>query len=222
MYTNTVPEAFDDLCIRVDHRERADLLRTELEQSNFFSVEECQLQVGDYAIADLVVERKTIADFYDSLGDGRLFKQLLLMKRSARRKLLVVEGSCEPLAGAHRNKILGALARISAGLQIPILQTLNEIESAQLLQRIALQLYGLTQSAYQLRTSKPTNPAFDQVFFLVGIRGIGVCRAKELLKRFGSLKGVFDAAEQELAEVPNVGPMLADKIFSLLRLPHTE
>ncbi|MCZ6697221.1 MAG: helix-hairpin-helix domain-containing protein [Acidobacteria bacterium] len=50
---------------------------------------------------------------------------------------------------------------------------------------------------------------------LTGIDGVGPRRAKLLLKRFGSLKGVRDASLPSLAEA--VGPRLAERIRASLQ-----
>ena len=55
-------------------------------------VKEEALQIGDYIIGDILIERKDIRDFFSSLRDGRLWSQLYNMKESNLRGYLVVIG----------------------------------------------------------------------------------------------------------------------------------
>lgn len=78
--------------ITYDHREERSgipglLLMEDLE------LEAAQLPVGDYLVSErLLIERKSIADLYASLKDGRLFDQMGRMREVYSRPVLLVEG----------------------------------------------------------------------------------------------------------------------------------
>jgi ERCC4-type nuclease len=76
--------------IIVDSRE--EVLHCLLNDNPLFEVESRHLEIGDVVISDTVIERKTGEDLLRSLEDGRFFRQLLLMKRVYRKRLLLVEG----------------------------------------------------------------------------------------------------------------------------------
>lgn len=60
--------------IKIDTREQIAGI-AELFSSRGFITEEAKLQIGDFIVEDLVIERKTVKDFQRSLVDGRLFSK---------------------------------------------------------------------------------------------------------------------------------------------------
>ncbi len=49
------------------------------------------------------------------------------------------------------------------------------------------------------------------------VPGLGPQRQQALLKRFGSVRGILEATEEEIARTPGIGPVLASRILSHLR-----
>ena len=84
---------FDPLAptITIDSNERGARYTTLLESDDLFVVEFRRLDVGDIEVGDLIIERKTEDDFIASMKNGRLFRQLILMKRLYRRRALLIE-----------------------------------------------------------------------------------------------------------------------------------
>ena len=200
--------------IIVDSRETASGIIELLEQRELFEIKVEQLEVGDYVIADLCIERKTGPDFERSLEEGRLFKPLLMLRRACRRRALILEGS---LPGSiPKRGVEGAIARIAAGLQSPILYTKNGTDTVMTLQRLALQLYGLTTSSFHSPArGLRTDFAFHQIYVLAGIPGIGLRRAQTLIGSFGSLRKVMNASRADLLAVAGIGPVQAETIEQL-------
>jgi len=58
----------------------------------------------------------------------------------------------------------------------------------------------------QLRAKKATRSVLDE------IQGVGPAKKRALLRTFGSVRGMRDATEAELAGVAGVGPALAERI----------
>ncbi|HEX9494453.1 MAG TPA: helix-hairpin-helix domain-containing protein, partial [Candidatus Limnocylindria bacterium] len=58
----------------------------------------------------------------------------------------------------------------------------------------------------QLRSKRATSSILDE------IQGVGPAKKRALLRKFGSVKGMRDATEAELAGVAGVGPALAERI----------
>ena len=58
----------------------------------------------------------------------------------------------------------------------------------------------------QLRGKRATKSVLDE------IQGVGPAKKRALLRKFGSLKGMRDATEADLAGVDGVGPALAERI----------
>ena len=66
-------------------------------------------------------------------------------------------------------------------------------------------------------SKKTTLPRF---LFGLGIRHVGEATAKALARHFGSLDSVMAAAEDQLLQVPDVGPVVAQSIRTFFDQPH--
>jgi excinuclease ABC subunit C len=51
------------------------------------------------------------------------------------------------------------------------------------------------------------------------VRGLGPARRKALLARFGSVARVRRATPEQVAEVPGIGPALAERVLAALSAP---
>ncbi|MES2241648.1 MAG: NAD-dependent DNA ligase LigA [Pseudomonadota bacterium] len=67
------------------------------------------------------------------------------------------------------------------------------------------------------KSKQTTLPRF---LFGLGIRHVGEATAKELARHFGSLDAVMDATEEQLLEVSDVGPIVAQSIRTFFDQPH--
>ncbi len=177
------------------------------------------LDVGDYVLSDrVVVERKTTADFVDSLVDGRLFPQLKELK-SYPRPILVVEG--ETLHG-HRNvaaeAVLGAVASVSIDYGIPVLTTRDTLETARFLHAVAKREQMRDNRKLAVRPGKPATDQEQQVFLLGGLPGVSAVLAERLLDEFGTVERVFAASAVQLANVEGIGEQKASEIRRMLEL----
>ncbi|RPH93779.1 MAG: NAD-dependent DNA ligase LigA, partial [Lysobacterales bacterium] len=70
----------------------------------------------------------------------------------------------------------------------------------------------------QLERSK--TPPLDRLLYALGIREVGEVTATALARHFGSLDRILAAGEEELVEVPDVGPVVASHVHAFFREPH--
>ncbi|MFO1532889.1 MAG: ERCC4 domain-containing protein, partial [Thermoplasmatota archaeon] len=179
-----------------------------------------QLDIGDFILSDRVaVERKSCADFVDSLVDGRLFEQLRAL-HAYPRPFLVLEG--ESLHG-HRNvsveAIMGALAAVTVDHGIPVLQVREPLDTARFAYAVAKREQTKEQRKLAVRPVKPTmTDAERQAYLLAGLPGVSDTLAERLLDRFGSVAAALAAPVTELAEVEGVGPQKASEVRRILDL----
>ena len=177
------------------------------------------LEIGDYiASEDVAVERKESGDFVQSLIDGRLFVQLTALRSAYRRPVLIIEGEqITGLRAVNPASIYGALASIAVRIQVPIIWTRNEEETANVLYRIAR--LEQVDAHKLLRTRASTMGASDAQtleYILSGFPGVDTVISRALLDEFGTLERVFAAEEKELQRVRGVGPKTAGRIRRLL------
>jgi DNA ligase (NAD+) len=70
----------------------------------------------------------------------------------------------------------------------------------------------------QLERSK--TPPLDRLLYALGIREVGEVTATALARHFGSLDGILAAGEEELVEVPDIGPVVASHVHAFFQEPH--
>ncbi|MDH1253108.1 NAD-dependent DNA ligase LigA [Comamonas thiooxydans] len=69
-----------------------------------------------------------------------------------------------------------------------------------------------------LEKSKSTT--LQRFLFGLGIRNVGESTARDLAKHFGKLDAIMDASLEELLQVKDVGPVVADSIHTFFAQPH--
>jgi DNA ligase (NAD+) len=67
---------------------------------------------------------------------------------------------------------------------------------------------------------KSKGTTLGRFIYALGIRNVGEVTAKDLASHFGSMDGLMDAGVEQLLEVPDVGPIVADSIAAFFREPH--
>src|SRR3989338_2343698 len=75
--------------IYVDYREPEKIIEL-LKKNN--AVKVAKLEVGDYIIDGVVIERKTIVDFLSSLASGKIFEQVERLRQNCQKPYLLIEG----------------------------------------------------------------------------------------------------------------------------------
>ncbi|WP_254542947.1 DEAD/DEAH box helicase [Halomarina pelagica] len=175
------------------------------------------LAVGDYVLSDrVVVERKSVSDFLDTLvgGDRSLFEQVKEATRHYSRPVVVVEG--EDLYGArnvHPNAIRGALASLAVDFGASVLRTEGERDTADLLEVIARREQEEDDREVRVHGEKAAKTLAEQQQYVVSaIADIGPVTARALLEHFGSVEAVMTATEEELLDVKGVGEVTAERI----------
>ncbi|MEM3799484.1 MAG: ERCC4 domain-containing protein [Thermoprotei archaeon] len=177
-----------------------------------------QLGVADYVVSDdICVERKTVNDFTASILDGRLFEQMLNMRRTYRKPILIVEGENIYSSNLNPESIRGALISIAVDYSIPILWSHSTKETAHLIARMAAREQREMGSKPIIRDSrKPVDSDQVKEYIVASLPGVDAVRAKRLLRHFGSVLRVFTATIEELESVEGIGKKTAEKIKHLL------
>jgi DNA ligase (NAD+) len=125
----------------------------------------------------------------------------------AGRRAMDIEGLGDRLVG---QLVDGGLVRTPADLyklgltQLAALERMADRSAANVLDAID-------------RSRATTLPRF---IYALGIRHVGEATARDLARHFGALDPLQDAAEAELLEVPDVGPVLATAIRDFFAEPH--
>ncbi|GAA0458101.1 DEAD/DEAH box helicase [Halococcus dombrowskii] len=175
------------------------------------------LAVGDYVLSDrVVVERKSVSDFLDTLtgGDRSLFEQVGDAARHYARPVVLIEG--DDLYGernVHPNAIRGALASLAVDFGASVLRTTDESDTADLLHVIAGREQEVADREVSVHGEKGAKTLTEQQEYVVSsIADIGPVTARALLEEFGTVEGVMIANEADLQTVSGVGEVTAERI----------
>jgi Fanconi anemia group M protein len=206
----------ETVAIVADQRELDSTIARDLSTRDGVETDLETLAVGDYVLSDrVVVERKTVADFLDTLtgGDRSMFEQVGDATRHYARPVVVIEG--DDLYGernVHHRAIQGALASLSVDFGASVLQTTDEEETADLLETIARREQEESDREVSVHGEKQAKTLTEQQEYVVSsVAEIGPVTARAMLEHFGNVEAVMTAEEDDLMDVEGVGEVTADR-----------
>ena len=176
------------------------------------------LVAGDYVLAPQVAfERKTTADFVQSIFDRRLFNQVQLLRANYLHPILLLEEDQHPAREIHPHAYRGALLYLVVLNHIPVLHSPGAGETAELLFAVAQLLHQQPDRSFTLQPKKRTpSLKLTQRYVLETLPGIGPQLADTLLQQFGSFQALCAAQPEDLMQVAGIGRTRADKIHEIL------
>ena len=152
------PES-DGVIVSIDSEEEKSALSARLRQEGL-TVEVVNLTVGHVRISNqILIERKSIRDFVDSLLDGSLLNQVERLVEAAPSPLLIVEGSgLFQQRAVSGQAIMGTLATLALDYGLPVVTSSDTAETARFIavsaRRETKMLEQLSETAQnRLRTS---------------------------------------------------------------------
>jgi Fanconi anemia group M protein len=204
--------------IVADQRELDATIARDLSRREGVNVRLETLAVGDYVCSDrVVVERKTVGDFLDTLlGEERsLFSQVKDMARHYARPVVIVEGegSLYEERNVHPNAIRGALASLAVDFGASVLRTRDESDTTELLLVLARREQAVGGREARVHGEKGTRTLAEQQEYVVSsIAEVGPVTARALLSALGSVEAVLTASEEDLIAVDGIGEVTAGRI----------
>jgi len=201
--------------IIVDDRENAiakSLSRKEV------AVVKKRIDVADFIVSeDTAIERKTAADFVDSIIDKRLFDQLKDLSQY-RRPLIIIEGKeIYKQRNINENAVRGALLSVAMDYGIAVIWSQGREDTARILKQLAEKEQFQNDKTVQVR-GQSSGKTLEQrkEFVVAGLPGVNTKIARRLLKHFGNIRSVFKASKDELQDVEGIGSKKADNITEML------
>ncbi|VVB80728.1 3'-flap repair endonuclease Xpf [uncultured archaeon] len=202
--------------IIVDTREKQSLVAANLVEKNAkISFE--TLEIGDYLIDEIAIERKTFKDFQGSIVNKRLAEQLTNLKKY-KKCFLILEGFIYNYQDSilHENAIRGMVLSVSLEFGVPIIYTENEEDTAKFLITLAKK-FDKPKTDISLRQKKP-EMTFEEKkqFVLEGFPGIGPTTAKRLLEKYKTLENIFKQKKESLEEIDSIDDKKAEEFKKIL------
>jgi len=203
--------------IVIDQRELDSAIGRDLARREGIETRLETLQVGDYVLSDrVVVERKTVADFLDTLtgGDRSVFEQVKDDARYYDRPVVILEGEgLYEERNVHPNAIRGALASLAVDFGASVLRTTDAEGTAELLSTIATREQEAADREVSVHGEKQSKTLAEQQEYVVAsIADVGPVTAQALLEEFRTVEAVMTANEEDLQEVEGVGEVTAERI----------
>ncbi|HYF21681.1 MAG TPA: NAD-dependent DNA ligase LigA [Ramlibacter sp.] len=102
-----------------------------------------------------------------------------------------------------------------------VVKTLPDLYRMGLANLVALERMG-EKSAQNLLAGleRSKNTTLPRFLFALGIRHVGEATARDLARHFGGLDAILDASVEQLLQVPDVGPVVAESIHTFFAQPH--
>jgi Fanconi anemia group M protein len=212
----TADPADEGVEVVVDQRELDSHIARDLSTRDGVETRLETLAVGDYVLSDrVVVERKSVADFLDTLtgGDRSLFEQVGDATRHYARPVVIIEG--EGLYGersVHPNAIRGALSSLAVDFGASVLRTSDPGDTADLIEVIARREQETSDREVDVHGEKGGKTVAEQQEYVVSsVAEVGPVTARALLAHFGTVEAVMTATEEDLQEVEGVGAVTAER-----------
>ena len=126
--------------LKVDAREPQSIMN--LLEKQGIEYERANLEIGDFLLGDVCIERKEITDYIQSLRTGHLQGQLLNMQENYARNYLIISGDPETafinpyIKNWTIEHHLGSLASFSVRYNVKILQVKNDTQLVKLVGKI--------------------------------------------------------------------------------------
>ncbi len=190
------------------------------------------LDAGDFLLLassgkkPLLIERKTVNDFLNSIRDSRVWEQTKLLKEAAYRDgyqpFIVIEGwlgIVEKYRGWRIQSVLRVIDTLMLEYGVPVINTPNKQATIEWLVAKAKSL-GKTgeKRVYRLRVEKKPMGLQDRILY-VAESLVGPVLARKLLCRFKTLKAIANASITELTRVEGIGEKRATEIYAIFNTP---
>jgi len=183
--------------IIIDYREKNSLVPAILTRLGF-ETELIELKVADYLVKGVAIERKTVEDFWGSIINKRLVRQLEELQQYE-KKLLIIEGIDEKdiYSRINENAIRGFILSVLLKHNVPIIFSKNAEDTAKYIAVLA----NKQENIDSINPSKKILNKKDRAkYILESFEGIGPKKAELLLDELKSLRNIFSASKDILEE----------------------
>lgn len=211
-----VPNSFTGIIVDVHEPE---VIYETLAKDKSLLVKREHLEVGDYAFANVGIERKTFKDYMSSLTSKRIWEQIYNLRRRYERPILIVEGLKDPmiqLSGNDEKRFLASLSSIVLqGVSVVLLPTTSHF--IEFLQYLYFKT-GRQGVSMKPVPKKPWNREKEEIKedVLCIMPGIARKTAKAILARFPTLEALMKATPEELQQGTGLGEKRAKLLWEIL------
>jgi Fanconi anemia group M protein len=174
--------------------------------------------VDRYIVSErLAIERRTGSTLKRGIVDKTLFTGALYLKEHFSVPVLIVEGDVDYTYGAlGRQAVRGALSSMVVVYGLSLFSTPDPEETAAMIAMMCRQEQVGVAEISLAPKRKAVDLADMQRRVIEMLPGCGLRLARDLLQRFGSIRRIVQATEQELCAVKGIGTKTAGQIHTVL------
>lgn len=203
--------------IQVDSREPEQIF--EKLNKKEIEYEKKLLPVGDFVFNDIVVERKEMNDFYQSIISNRIFEQVTQMKANYEKVYVMISGKIVDLFNFYHTPnygifqiVYGAIASLCEKYDIKVLRVENDNELINQMMKI-FQKSTEPKTVYAKRLGINSEDVY--LSMLSCIPGISYQKAKLILSQY-KFCDLIKIEKEELLKIKGIGNVLAGNIKAYL------
>lgn len=177
------------------------------------------------------VQRKELADFIASVQDGRLAREVAMMKEVA-MKIVLIEGRIQYTnddmlmfnkrgQAVTRSQFYGMQFSLMA-MNVHVMFVRDQAETAEWISTLA-RWSMKSRHTSMMRRPGPVSmwgTVGDEdwsLHFLQGLDGLGIEKARAIVTHFGGVPMDWSCSEKDLMQVPGIGKTLAKRMMNALR-----
>lgn len=170
-------------------------------------LEVLKLKYGDYSFSDVVIERKTLSDFFSSIKNNRLAEQMENMSRYYTETFLIIEGFFDFSYVNNIDYLNSQIANIILNFDVKVIFSKDEEYTASLIKII----YRIKNLNFTLNTSKK-----EKIYHAINFFEISRKRLEILYNNFGSISNMALANKREFKEINSIGKKTIEKLKAAL------
>jgi len=205
------------LVIYADHREPESIVQLLRSVPNITVVVE-SLPVGDFRCGAILIERKVINDFEQSVISGRLFDETTRIALEPNTVgIVIIEGDfITEGKSLLLQSLQGAVTCLSQVQGMSVLTTPDHLATAYFVIKHCQHAHQGLGYELPLHRAKPKDLVSARAYLLQALPGVSGQLASTLVDHFGSAGAVFRASRDDLLAVKGLGPKTADAILAVL------
>jgi Fanconi anemia group M protein len=175
------------------------------------------LPTGDFRMRgkNHLIEHKEAMDFNQSLNDGSLINQIIVMQQNSEHSTIIIS-NCNRInyKGKMEHAKLGRIARIVASSRVSIVPVQNYDQLLFLAQKIFEKSEDEKGLRPIIRIDKSLKRRREAILGAIPL--IGKKYAPILLKEFGSIQAIANASVEDLVKIKGIGKKKAEEIIEIL------
>lgn len=166
-------------------------------------VKTLRLKYGDYSFSDIVIERKTLSDFFCSLKNDRLKDGLEQLSRYYTEKYLLIEGFFDFSYVNNVGYLYNELIDFMLNFDVKVIFSKDRDFTCTIIKKF----YRAKDLDYNINTAKKAKIYHAENFF-----GIGRKRLEALFSKFGSIRNIANADKREFNGIKSIGKKTVEKV----------